>query len=135
MQTHKAILIEPHIMRATIIELEQDNINAIYQALKCDTFDCVSLPNNDVIYIDDEGLLKNPEWFFMMQLKEYSSPVLAGNGLIMGTGLEGEGVSPGVMYDERHMRFFKTRPNHDLLWEITPTPMYIPTPGFVYREI
>jgi len=36
----------------------------------------------DVIYVDEEGLLKNPEHFFMI---EGETEMLAGNGLIVGT--------------------------------------------------
>jgi len=38
----------------------------------------------DVIYVDEEGLLKNPEHFFLI---EHETELLAGNGLIVGTNL------------------------------------------------
>lgn len=38
----------------------------------------------DVIYVDEEGLLKDPENFFLIK---NDSKALAGNGLIVGTNL------------------------------------------------
>jgi len=41
--------------------------------------------SNDVIFVDEEGLLKDPENFFTIRGKD--SQILAGNGLVLGTNI------------------------------------------------
>jgi hypothetical protein len=53
--------------------------------------------NNDTLYCDDEGLLKNPENFFL--LDSYQQPI-AGNGLILGCDDEGDSVDVSMSLDE-----------------------------------
>lgn len=50
-------------------------------------------PNGDGIFVDDEGLLKNPQHFFMH--RNYPSP-LTGKGLMLGVDAEGDSVAPGT---------------------------------------
>ena len=45
----------------------------------------------DIIYVDEEGLLKQPENFFAL---ENETQILAGNGLVVGTGKRGEEAPP-----------------------------------------
>lgn len=50
----------------------------------------VILENNDVIYVDEEGLFKNPQHFFIS--KGHHQP-LAGNGVLIGTDVSnGESI-------------------------------------------
>ena len=44
-----------------------------------------SYSNGDTLYVDDEGLLKNPEYFFTV--KGCTQP-LAGNGILVGMEIE-----------------------------------------------
>ena len=62
---------------------------AIYPFINCDCFTVVGISDTEGIYVDDEGLLKEPKHFFMYQ--GYPEP-LAGNGLILGTNDEGDSV-------------------------------------------
>jgi len=61
------------------------------------TFTIVELNDNrDTMFVDDEGLLKLPKYFF--QWRGYDQP-LAGKGLILGTNDEGESISPVITLD------------------------------------
>ena len=52
--------------------------------------------SNDVIFVDEEGLLKDPENFFTIRGKD--SQILAENGLVLGTnivtGISVDAVTP-----------------------------------------
>lgn len=86
----KAILISVHNQSVTQIEIE-DGLDSIYKAIGCDTIEAVHsyiLQGGDIIYVDEEGLLKDePGPFFV--LNGFHQP-LAGNGLVLGTDEEGD---------------------------------------------
>lgn len=70
------------------------NIDEIYALTGCDTFDAARFNDKgDAVFIDDEGLLKQPHNFFMIE--GYSQP-LAGNGLVLGCDEDGESIEPSV---------------------------------------
>ena len=53
----KAILINPETRKITEIELEE-GLQAIYEAMKCERFECpIELENGDTMYADEEGKL------------------------------------------------------------------------------
>jgi len=89
----KAYLIDP--FKSEVTEVEYDgNYESIYAHIHCETFDVVRIGEGDVIYIDDEGLLKaeNPlngqRWF------AFNGYPLAGYGLVLGTDENGESIAP-----------------------------------------
>ena len=85
----KALLIDVKNRALKQIEIGED-FTEISKAIECDVFAAPHiLENNDVMYCDDEGLLKNPEHFFL--LDSYPQPI-AGNGLILGCDHEGDSV-------------------------------------------
>lgn len=49
-------------------------------------------PNGDVLYVDEEGLLHSPRYFFA--IPERTDQLLAGNGLIVGPEINHEGAEP-----------------------------------------
>jgi hypothetical protein len=66
----------------------------IAPALDCSLFDVVRFNDKgDVVYVDDEGLLCQPQFFFT--ITGYPTP-LAGRGIVAGTDDEGETVAPTV---------------------------------------
>ena len=89
----KAIRIDTAERRFHEVELEQDDTEAICGFVGCSMFDVVRIDNNDVIFVDDEGLLtaKGDSTFFT--LKSYEG-ILVGNGLLLGTNDEGESIDP-----------------------------------------
>lgn len=91
----RAILIDPEAK--TITEVDYDgNYKSIYKLIGCQTFTVVGINDNESIFVDDEGLLNNPEFFFMW--RGYHQP-LAGKGLILGVDDEGESVETKLTLD------------------------------------
>ena len=87
----KAILINPKLQTINEINYSGD-YKDIYKLTECSTFTCVS-PfnlNEDVIYLDDEGLLKQSNYCFTFRCDNGHNPPLMGNALILGTDEEGE---------------------------------------------
>lgn len=92
----RAILIKPDAVghkHVEVVEYDGD-YRSIYNLIswserQVTTFDCVMIDDNHTIFVDDEGLLYNPEHFFLFE--GYDQP-LAGRGLILGTDEDGESV-------------------------------------------
>lgn len=77
----RAYLIDPAARSVTPVTRNGD-WRQINELIGCDTFTSVCLENGDVVYVDDEGLLKEPTDFFLI---EGCTPPLAGKGLLVGT--------------------------------------------------
>ena len=85
----KALLIDSKNRMITKIEIGE-HFTEISKAIGCEVFAAPHImQNNDTLYCDDEGLLKDPQHFFL--LDSYPQPI-AGNGLILGCDNEGESV-------------------------------------------
>jgi hypothetical protein len=90
MKSKKAILI--NVEERTLTYVNVGHYSDIYKHIgnDCDTFECpVSFYNNDTIYCDGEGRLKDFKGGFMMDNWIYA---IIGNGLILGTDGEGDSV-------------------------------------------
>jgi hypothetical protein len=85
----KGILIDPTAKTVTEIKGDFNQIRAIYAAIDCDTFDCVYLDHDLVLFVDDNGLLKAGQDFF--RYGSYPQP-LAGKGLILGMNDAGDSI-------------------------------------------
>jgi hypothetical protein len=91
----KAILIDP--FNKTVTEVEHNgNYKHIYELLSHEThpvdcFTAVGIDNGDTIFVDDEGLFKEPTEFFVYL--GYDQP-LAGKGLVLGCNDDGDSVAP-----------------------------------------
>src|SRR5512143_3417531 len=130
----KAILIDPFDETVTEVEHNGD-YRQIYTLLshpehKVDCFTVVQIHQGDAIFVDDEGLLKNPKRFFVW--KGYPQP-LAGKGLILGTDDEGNSVDAVATVDEVKKRVsfvsdirvhdfesFESTMDHPLMGKNTP---------------
>ena len=85
----KALLIDVKNRLIQKIEIGE-HFTEISKAIDCDVFAAPHiLENNDTMYCDDEGLLKEQEHFFL--LDSYPQPI-AGNGLILGCDDEGGSI-------------------------------------------
>lgn len=85
--------------------VEYDNYKEMYDLLNCQCFTVATeFENRDAIYVDDEGLLCNPQHFF--EYKGAHQP-FAGNGLIVGTDDDGESVDAKTDIEEvrKNVRF------------------------------
>lgn len=104
----RAILIDP--IAKTVTEVDYGGkYTDIYKLIDCDTFTVVGIENDDAIYVDDEGLLKDdPKYYFLYQ--GYAQP-LAGKGLVLGTSEDGDSIEPVHTRDEieRKVRFVELK--------------------------
>jgi hypothetical protein len=88
-------------------------------------FTLVEIDDGDVIYVDDEGLLKPLDWFFAV--KGGHQP-FAGCGLVLGSNDEGETVSASIALQDLkrrilHLRIVGKNPIRFLAWDpVHPTP-------------
>ena len=74
----KAILINP--FNQTITEVKYSgNFKEIYKLIDCGTFDCINIDDDNTLFVDDAGLLKENRYFYW---KDYTN--LAGKALIIG---------------------------------------------------
>jgi hypothetical protein len=97
----KALLIDSKNKVVKQIEIGE-HYTEISKAIDCEVFAAPHIMhNNDTLYCDDEGLLNNPENFFL--LDSYPQPI-AGNGLILGCDDEGESTDVSMNLDELSSR-------------------------------
>jgi hypothetical protein len=106
----KAYLIDPWTRTVTEVQRADaptgnEALHEIYSLIDCDTITAVR-PHNagtDAIYVDDEGLFKDEQKFFLCRLWPHEA--LAGKGLWVGTTPEGDDASPSVTrrYVEDHI--------------------------------
>jgi hypothetical protein len=88
-------------------------------------FTLVQIDDGDIIYVDDEGLLKPLDWFFA--IKGGHQP-FAGCGLVLGTNTAGEVVSARITVEDLkrrvlHLRLSSQNPVRFLAWDaVAPTP-------------
>lgn len=95
----KALHINVITKEITEIDLEK-GLQPLYKALECDTFAAVvprGFPAGDCLYIDDEGLLKEPIGAFTV--KGFPQ-VLSGHGLVVGTDEDGDSADVKLTLDE-----------------------------------
>jgi hypothetical protein len=95
----KVILIDPIRHSVGLLECSK-GIDAMYalltdkpNGLVCDCFTAIQLDRRNALYVDDNGLLKDPRYFFIW--RGYQQP-LAGRGLIMGVREDGESISTNL---------------------------------------
>lgn len=93
MRMVRGILIDPENKTITEVQHDADNYKDIYKLIDADCFDAVHLAKGDAIFVDDNGLYREPQHFFKWE--GYHQP-LAGKGLILGSDSEGETRSAKV---------------------------------------
>lgn len=101
----KAILINAKTKEVKEIEMGKD-YKEIYTQLECELFTAGAyLDKEDVIYVDDEGLINGTDVFFTF---EGAHQPFAGNGLIMGTDDEGESTDCKINLTEvtKRVKFY-----------------------------
>ena len=95
----KAIHIDP--FNKTVKEVDtHGNLEDIYNLLGCDTLDAVGIDEQNVLYVDDCGLLKNNQRYFNINGK-----VLAGNGVVIGFDDEGDSVDTSLNADDLDIKW------------------------------
>lgn len=91
----RAILIDPY--DKSISEIEYDGtLESAYAIISCYTIQGVSIDDDHVVYVDEEGLLHEPKPFWQW----WGSPnPIAGKGLIVKIDGEGEDAAATVPLD------------------------------------
>lgn len=104
----RGILIDPWLKTVTEVDCPE-GIDAMYRLLsnplgpEVDTFCCgMNWPNGDMLYVDDERLLKRGMRLF--NIDRADGQPLAGNGLILGHDAEGNSVDAKFMLTEIQCR-------------------------------
>jgi len=96
----KAIKINPFDQTTSMIELDSDDLASVRQHLsrpeadiEVSFFDVFRFGGDtkDIIYVDDEGLFQQNQAFFRV-----GAIPLAGIGLLVGTGHDGEDTDPNL---------------------------------------
>lgn len=111
MKTIKAIHIDAFNKKIAAVQIVP-NLDTYYKLLRCNLITSgYKFPDGDVLFVDDEGLFKDPKHFFRIPGIDYD---FAGNGLIVGTDPDGYGEEADVRMD---VRFFGV-----VFREVIPTP-------------
>ena len=96
----KAILIDPKDQTIRTLSYGGDYME-LYQILECRMYECVyPFKNEDTIYIDEEGLLKDSNYSFSIKCDDGRIISLMGKGLILGTDAEGESIEHKTSLEE-----------------------------------
>ncbi len=93
----RAYLIDPE--NRTITEVDYSgNYHHIHQLTGCTCFDLVSInAAGDGLYVDDEGLFKDPQHLFMLSGPDFVEPaMLAGKALMLGSDGDGTSTPPSI---------------------------------------
>ncbi|GAB3715764.1 hypothetical protein GCM10027592_56460 [Spirosoma flavus] len=91
--------IEIDVVTQTVADIQLDNgLQAMYAAIGCTCVDRVVLDDETDLWIDDEGLLHNPQPAKFM-IAGFDNR-FAGNGLICGYNAEGETISTALTADQ-----------------------------------
>lgn len=111
----QAIKIDAVKQEITEVEIE-DILDSIYEQLDCKLFTCpITLDNLDTLYVDDEGLFVD-EYKGAFYFGDYPQP-LFGNGLIIGSNVEGESesVASSIKMIENKVKFLPEKTGKYLL--------------------
>ena len=98
---------------ATLIDAEHGIIRSVQvtsieeiQALVGGYFDCVSMDNDETLYVNDEGLINGTKFGFFINGRQ-----LAGNGLILRTTKSGRSAStrlpPNALLMAYRIKFYR----------------------------
>ena len=129
----KAILINPEKETISVVEHDGD-ISCLYKLLNCKTIEAVypfapqKLGSNDIIYIDEEGLLKDSNFSFTIKTDEGSELPLFGRGIVVGTDEEGNDIAcQSILSDIERRVIFRGKvhiENDGQGFNITPWHIY-----------
>ena len=121
-KSKKAIKIDVALQQVYEVEI-QDGLQAIYDAIGngCGLMEragCIPNKNpkslGDDLYVDEEGYIKGEDYIiggFQLNLPNCSKEVLANNGLLLGTNLDGESCDceTDVELVRQNVKFFVKR--------------------------
>jgi hypothetical protein len=97
MKDVKGILIDPFEQTVTEVEIKDYDYKKIYPLIGADMFQAVGLDEVNAAFIDEEGLFKPIQKFFM--IKDYPHPI-ANKALVLGSNEDGDTVSTTLNLNE-----------------------------------
>jgi hypothetical protein len=92
--TIQTILIDPFDQSVSYVDISSDDIQDYYNAMQCSCFDIVSLGGGVIMYVDDEGLLKD-NMYFSLGGSNY-----AGRSILANDNGEGGTIDCGLTIEE-----------------------------------
>ena len=104
----KAIKIDVQPPFPSIYPIEmENNLEGIYSAVGCDTFERVNISEKEDLLIDEEGLLKDYNWGFCFTSR-FGTVQIMGNGIIVGFNEDGDYIdcSSSLMEICSNVKFF-----------------------------
>lgn len=78
MKKIQTILIDPYDQSLSYIDIEESNLDNYYSAMQCSCFDVVTLGGGVIMYVDDEGLLKD-NMYFSLDSSNYAGRSILAN--------------------------------------------------------
>ena len=92
----KAYLIDPIKEEISVVDYNGD-FKQIQELIEADLFDIVyPFKNQDAIYVDDMGLMKQVNFYFQIKYDNGRNQDLFGLGLVLGVDDEGNSVEPKI---------------------------------------
>lgn len=91
----RALLIDPAALSITEVDYNGD-WRTIGPMIGADLFDVVYLPDDQILYVDDEGLMKNPKAFMFFGTLDLQ---LAGKGLLLAEDGAGDTIATNKTED------------------------------------
>ena len=92
----KAYLIDPIKEEISIVDYNGD-FKQIQELIEADLFDIVyPFKNQDAIYVDDMGLMKQVNFYFQIKYDNGRNQDLFGLGLVLGVDDEGNSIEPKI---------------------------------------
>ena len=92
----KAYLIDPIKEEISIVDYNGD-FKQIQELIEADLFDIVyPFKNQDAIYVDDMGLMKQVNFYFQIKYDNGRNQDLFGLGLVLGEDDEGNSIEPKI---------------------------------------
>ena len=92
----KGILIDVQNRTITEVEVTKDKngseLQSMYNHIKCEMVECVSLNEKNDVWVDEEGLLRITPFSMFFKIEGYHE-FLPGNGLVLGFDEENEDSS------------------------------------------
>jgi hypothetical protein len=138
MNNVRAILIDPFKCKVEQIEHDASNYRKIYEVLSHETMNVSSfevvypdLASRDCVYVDAQGLLKPTERFFTINGYKYP---LAGKGLILGSGSDGETASAATQLSDLNIAFLQ-RQGQQLVQANEPWTKVTGSPQFTIQHV
>ena len=90
----QTILIDPFDQSVSYVDISSDDIQDYYNAMQCSCFDIVSLGGGVIMYVDDEGLLKDNMYFSL------GGTNYAGRSILANDNGEGGTIDCGLTIEE-----------------------------------